>query len=142
MDINRVPNEKKLKLCRWYFRGNFLSLQETLKFEKYQNLSILAGFAFLPFVWVVNAVWFFETAFKKDPFDEQKAIRNCKCKYRSRFVDDSLPLSPLSDVIYSAIGSLIWFLVIATWVAMFQANRIAWGEWADDLSFIIPLGSK
>lgn len=21
MDINRVPNEKKLNLCRWYFRG-------------------------------------------------------------------------------------------------------------------------
>lgn len=92
---------------------------------------------------MVNAVWFFETAFKKDPFDEQKAIRNCKCYKRSHSIDDSLrSLSPLPDVIYSAIGSLIWFLVIATWVAMFQANRVAWGEWADDLSFIIPLGSK
>lgn len=23
MDINRVTNEKKLNLCRWYFRGKF-----------------------------------------------------------------------------------------------------------------------
>lgn len=23
MDINRVTNEKKLNLCRWYFRGEF-----------------------------------------------------------------------------------------------------------------------
>ncbi|CRK93475.1 CLUMA_CG007011, isoform A [Clunio marinus] len=101
MDINRVSNEKKLNLCTWYFR---------------------AGFAFLPFVWVINVIWFFDSAVRKPPFEEQNAIR----KY----------------VILSAIGSFIWIIIIATWVSLFQANRIAWGSWADDLSFIIPLGSK
>ena len=50
--------------------------------------------------------------------------------------------SRILDVICSAIGSFIWFMAIFAWVALFQAKRIEWGEWADDLSFIIPLGSK
>lgn len=47
----------------------------------------IAGFAFLPFVWVVNVVWFFELAFKKPPFDEQNAIRKCKL---TSFMTDQL----------------------------------------------------
>uniref|UniRef100_A0A0K8TPH9 Gamma-secretase subunit PEN-2 n=1 Tax=Tabanus bromius TaxID=304241 RepID=A0A0K8TPH9_TABBR len=54
MDISRVPNERKLYLCRWYFR---------------------AGFALLPFVWAINTVWFFSEAFRKPPYEEQKLIR-------------------------------------------------------------------
>ncbi|XP_070497164.1 gamma-secretase subunit pen-2 [Chironomus tepperi] len=101
MDITRVPNEKKLYLCQWYFR---------------------VGFLFLPFVWVINVIWFFNTAFKQAAFDEQKAIK----KY----------------VICSAIGSIAWIVALIAWVITFQTNRIEWGEFADDLSFIIPLGSK
>lgn len=44
-------------------------------------------------------------------------------------------------VIASTIASLLWLLAIITWVTMFQLNRVAWGEWADSISFIIPLGS-
>lgn len=85
MDINRVPNEKKLDLCQWYFRGKFgitIKVMECRLFLINYILiyfdSLTAGFAFLPFVWVVNVVWFFESAFKKPPFDEQNAIRRCK----------------------------------------------------------------
>lgn len=37
----------------------------------------LAGFAFLPFLWTINAVWFFREAFHKPEFDEQPQIKQC-----------------------------------------------------------------
>ncbi|XP_019875784.1 gamma-secretase subunit pen-2 [Aethina tumida] len=100
MDLSKVTNEKKLILCRWYFR---------------------VGFAFLPFIWTVNAIWFFNEAFRKPEYEEQKQIK----RY----------------VIFSALGSLLWSIALITWVSIFQINRTSWGEFADDISFIIPLGS-
>lgn len=41
-------------------------------------MSLAAGFAFLPFLWCVNAIWFFAEAFRKPPYDEQKEIKKCK----------------------------------------------------------------
>jgi hypothetical protein len=35
------------------------------------------GFAFLPFLWTVNAFWFFRDAFYKPHFEEQSQIRQC-----------------------------------------------------------------
>ncbi|XP_077292501.1 presenilin enhancer, gamma-secretase subunit [Arctopsyche grandis] len=99
MDLNRVPNDQKLFLCRFYFK---------------------VGFLFLPFVWAVNTCWFFSEAFKKPPYDEQKQIKNY--------------------VIWSGIGTLLWAIIIVTWIVTFQLNRALWGEVGDDLSFIIPLG--
>ncbi|CAG9770008.1 unnamed protein product [Ceutorhynchus assimilis] len=100
MDLSKVPNEKKLHLSKWYFR---------------------AGFALLPFVWAVNAIWFFNEAFRKPEYNEQKQIR----KY----------------VIYSGMGALLWLILIVTWITVFQINRASWGEFADKISFIIPLGT-
>ncbi|KAL1517972.1 hypothetical protein ABEB36_001666 [Hypothenemus hampei] len=100
MDLGKIPNDKKLNLCKMYFR---------------------VGFAFLPFAWAVNAIWFFNEAFRKQPpYEEQKQIR----KY----------------VICSAIGALIWGIVLTSWVVVFQIKRSSWGEFADSISFIIPLG--
>ncbi|KAL3270616.1 hypothetical protein HHI36_021150 [Cryptolaemus montrouzieri] len=100
MDLSKLTNEKKLSLCRGYFR---------------------TGFALLPFVWAVNAIWFFNEAFRKPEYEEQKQLK----KY----------------VIYSAIGAAIWSVVLTTWIVIFQVNRDNWGEFADRISFIIPLGS-
>lgn len=44
------------------------------------------------------------------------------------------------DVILSGIGALLWAIGLGVWTTIFQANRAAWGEFADDISFIIPLG--
>ncbi|CAG2056009.1 unnamed protein product [Timema podura] len=74
------------------------------------------GFAFLPFLWCVNAVWFFKDAFIKQPYEEQK------------------------NVILSAIGALIWVAGLTTWIVTFQTQRAQWGETADYMSFIIPTG--
>uniref|UniRef100_A0A8C9ZML0 Gamma-secretase subunit PEN-2 n=1 Tax=Sander lucioperca TaxID=283035 RepID=A0A8C9ZML0_SANLU len=59
MNLERLPNEEKLSLCRKYYLG---------------------GFAFLPFLWLVNVVWFFKEAFVKPVYSEQLQIKTCKCQ--------------------------------------------------------------
>lgn len=39
---------------------------------------VSAGFAMLPFLWAVNAVWFAKPAFCDPHFEEQKQIKRCK----------------------------------------------------------------
>uniref|UniRef100_A0A669EE53 Gamma-secretase subunit PEN-2 n=2 Tax=Oreochromis TaxID=8139 RepID=A0A669EE53_ORENI len=57
MNLERLPNEEKLSLCRKYYLG---------------------GFAFLPFLWLVNVVWFFREAFLKPSYTEQLQIKACE----------------------------------------------------------------
>ncbi|KAF5296311.1 hypothetical protein FQA39_LY12528 [Lamprigera yunnana] len=99
MDLAKMPNDKKLHLCKRYFQ---------------------AGFALLPFLWAVNSIWFFNEGFRKQEYEEQKQIK----RY----------------VIYSGIGTTIWAILIISWVITFQVNRAKWGEFADNISFIIPVG--
>lgn len=99
MDLSKVKNDEKLRLCQWYFK---------------------AGFALLPFVWFVNSIWFFNEAFRKPPYDEQKLIR----KY----------------VTLSAIGAFIWTIILSAWIYIFQTNRVAWEEFGDYISCLIPTG--
>uniref|UniRef100_A0A023EG38 Gamma-secretase subunit PEN-2 n=1 Tax=Aedes albopictus TaxID=7160 RepID=A0A023EG38_AEDAL len=124
MDLNRVPNERKLYLCKWYFKGNIFQISNfvgiPISHSIFDYFLPSVGFALLPFVWAINTVWFFTEAFRKPAYDEQKEIR----KY----------------VIFSAIGSIIWFTLILTWVMTFQLKRTEWGDFADSISFIIPLG--
>jgi len=99
MDLRRMNNEDKLDLCRKYWIG---------------------GFALLPFMWAVNAVWFFKEAFVRSAYDEQKQIR--------------------TYVIRSMVGTVIWLAAIIAWVTVFQLYRAEWGATADRMSFIIPKG--
>ncbi|KAL5020360.1 hypothetical protein ScPMuIL_003252 [Solemya velum] len=80
----------------------------------------LGGFALLPFLWLVNSIWFFNEAFRKPVYTEQQQIR--------------------LYVIRSMVGTLIWLAIITTWVVIFQLNRASWGATADYMSFIIPKG--
>lgn len=99
MNLERLPNEEKLSLCRKYYLG---------------------GFAFLPFLWLVNVVWFFREAFLKPAYTEQLQIK----AYVKR----------------SALGLLLWVAVLTTWITIYQHFRAEWGEVGDYLSFTIPLG--
>eukprot|EP00088_Acartia_fossae_P048470 TRINITY_DN5289_c0_g1_i7.p1 TRINITY_DN5289_c0_g1~~TRINITY_DN5289_c0_g1_i7.p1 ORF type:complete len:119 (-),score=3.03 TRINITY_DN5289_c0_g1_i7:571-882(-) len=101
MDLQsrKVTNEMKVDLCSKYF---------------------MIGFAFLPFVWLVNAVWFFKEGFVKEEFEGQQKIK----KY----------------VILSGIGSLIWTIGFISWIVIFDQNRVAWGATADYMSFNIAVG--
>ncbi|XP_063230046.1 gamma-secretase subunit pen-2 [Bacillus rossius redtenbacheri] len=99
MDLSKMKNDRKLYLCRWYFR---------------------AGFACLPFLWFVNTLWFFSEAFRKPTFEEQSSIK----KY----------------VVLSGVGAAVWLAALVAWTVVFQTHRVAWGETADYMSFIIPSG--
>jgi presenilin enhancer 2 len=101
MDLSspKVTNEEKLNLCSKYFK---------------------IGFAFLPFVWAINAVWFFNDGFRKAEFEGQKLIK----KY----------------VVLSAIGSTLWTIGFISWIVIFYFKRVEWGATADYLSFNIMIG--
>ncbi|XP_061920211.1 gamma-secretase subunit PEN-2 [Entelurus aequoreus] len=99
MNLERLPNEEKLNLCRKYYLG---------------------GFVLLPFLWLVNVVWFFKEAFFKPVYTEQLQIKT----YVKR----------------SAVGLLLWVAVLTTWITIYQHYRAEWGEMGDYISFNIPLG--
>ncbi|XP_052022391.1 gamma-secretase subunit PEN-2 [Apodemus sylvaticus] len=100
MNLERVSNEEKLNLCRKYYLG---------------------GFAFLPFLWLVNIFWFFREAFLAPAYTEQSQIKGYVWR--------------------SAVGFLFWVIVLSTWVTIFQIYRPRWGALGDYLSFTIPLGT-
>jgi len=102
MDLSspKVSDADRLSLCRKYF---------------------FAGFACLPFVWFVNAVWFFKQAFVRKPeYPEQKEIRGY--------------------VIASGVLSAIWLAALLGWFITYIQNRSEWGEFGDRISFNVPLG--
>uniref|UniRef100_A0A8C6ADG0 Gamma-secretase subunit PEN-2 n=2 Tax=Odontoceti TaxID=9722 RepID=A0A8C6ADG0_MONMO len=63
MNLERVSNEEKLNLCRKYYLG---------------------GFAFLPFLWLVNIFWFFREAFLVPAYTEQSQIKGCESRAQRR----------------------------------------------------------
>uniref|UniRef100_A0A2K5E4T6 Gamma-secretase subunit PEN-2 n=1 Tax=Aotus nancymaae TaxID=37293 RepID=A0A2K5E4T6_AOTNA len=63
MNLERVSNEEKLNLCRKYYLG---------------------GFAFLPFLWLVNIFWFFREAFLVPAYTEQSQIKGCESRTQRR----------------------------------------------------------
>ena len=76
------------------------------------------GFFALPVVWLVNAMWFFKDAFiNKDP-----------------------PPMLRRYVIYSAIGSLAWIILMVSWISCYQSLRPDWGAFGDYISFNVPRG--
>ena len=78
MDIERLKNDAKLVLCRKYYYGKFKWIHfGALCYQFVLDLYSLGGFAFLPFLWTINAFWFFREAFYKPQFEEQPQIRQC-----------------------------------------------------------------
>ncbi|KAM9585549.1 LOW QUALITY PROTEIN: gamma-secretase subunit PEN-2 [Morphnus guianensis] len=99
MNLERVSNEDKLELCRKYYLG---------------------GFALLPFLWLVNVLWFFREAFVAPPYGEPLIKR-----YVRR----------------SALGLGLWGVALGAWVGVFQSRRANWGALGDYLAFTLPLGT-
>ncbi|XP_025048159.1 gamma-secretase subunit PEN-2, partial [Alligator sinensis] len=69
MNLERVPNEEKLNLCRKYYLG---------------------GFALLPFLWLVNVLWFFREAFLAPAYTQQLQIKSCEWEERGEPGRESL----------------------------------------------------
>ena len=51
------------------------------KFISPDYFNFTAGFAFLPFMWAVNGLWFLKEAFFKPPYQEQKQIKRCEFQF-------------------------------------------------------------
>ena len=98
MNLGKVSEEEKVKICQKYFVG---------------------GFFLLPVLWLVNAVWFFREAIKKD------GNRNIQ-KY----------------VAGSVVGSVIWVAILAVWISVYQTQRASWGAIGDYISFTVPYGKR
>ena len=97
--VSKMKNSDKLYLCSWYFK---------------------AGFLLLPFLWLVNALWFYSEAFRRPGYPEQKKIK--------------------VYVILSGVGTLLWTIGMIAWITIYQINRASWGELGDNLSFLSPKG--
>ncbi|CAF4428174.1 unnamed protein product, partial [Rotaria sp. Silwood2] len=54
VSLAKKSPEERLNICRKYYLG---------------------GFAFLPLLWLINAIWFYKQAFKVEPYPQQAEIR-------------------------------------------------------------------
>ncbi|OQV15903.1 putative Gamma-secretase subunit PEN-2 [Hypsibius exemplaris] len=102
MDLSRKTDVFKADLSRKYFLG---------------------GFALLPFLWLINVVWFFREAFCSGDVSanaEHKRIRGY--------------------VVKSLVGCVACTGALIAWIVVFQTHRVQWGPQADYMSFIIPVG--
>ena len=98
MNLEKASDDEKVAICRKYFIG---------------------GFFFLPFLWVINSVWFFKQAIKKNG---NQMIR--------RYVAGSI------------LGTIVWIAVIVTWTSIYQTTRSGWGAFGDYISLTVPFGSR
>lgn len=98
MNLGKVKEEEKIAISRKYFVG---------------------GFFFLPLLWIVNSVWFFKEAFKKNG---NQLIR--------RYVMGSI------------LGTTIWIAIVVLWTSIFQTQRPKWGAFADYISLTVPYGKR
>ncbi|KAE9554858.1 hypothetical protein FO519_001973 [Halicephalobus sp. NKZ332] len=97
--LENIRPEEQLALCRKYF---------------------YIGCFCLPFVWLINTIWFFETAFKKEPFHQQPLIR--------RYVT------------WSMIGAVTWGVLLIGWNVAFHYFRTEYAQYLDYLSFTFAVG--
>jgi len=96
MNLRRVSPEEKVNICRKYF---------------------LAGIPLLPWVWIINVLWFWREATKVDHIPQVRRY-----------------------TILSAIGALIYLAALGVWVGVYQSQRASWGALGDKISLHIPYG--
>lgn len=97
MNLDRVSDDERVKICKRYFK---------------------IGWFLLPFVWLVNVVWFFKRAFITKP--THPVIR----RY----------------VLASLLGVVIWTLLVVGWTVVYQTQRVNWGVGGDYISLVVPYG--
>ncbi|CAJ0946417.1 unnamed protein product, partial [Mesorhabditis belari] len=101
-----------------YYAMNTAKLSDSDKLDLSRKYFFI-GLAFLPFVWLTNVVCFFRDAYCKPPSDARKKIR--------------------TYVTLSAIGCIVWLIIIAAWETFYQWFRSQGLLWTDQLAFTFPL---
>lgn len=97
MQMSKISDDDKVKICKKYFK---------------------IGLFLLPFVWLVNVVWFFKPAFITKP--THPVIR----RY----------------VLASLLGVVLWTVGVITWTVIYQTQRVNWGVGGDYISVVVPYG--
>ena len=97
MNLDQVSPEEQIKICRKYF---------------------IIGCFGLPFVWLVNSIWFF----------------------RQAFIRKGSPRKMKMYLLGSMIGFLVWTLVFIVWTVVYQTQRVFWGDAGVRISFVVPAG--
>ena len=96
MRMEKLSVDEKYNICRKYYIG---------------------GWFFLPWLWILNFIWFFNEA------------RKSSCDPRIRKM-----------VLISGIGGAVWIVGCAIWTSTFLKKRASWGAEGDNLSVNIPMG--
>jgi hypothetical protein len=73
VSLEKKTPAERLVICRKYYMGKKKTNKAT-----FLLYFLIAGFAFLPLLWLINAIWFYKQAFKVPPYPEQAQIRTCK----------------------------------------------------------------
>jgi presenilin enhancer 2 len=73
VSLSKKSPEERLNICRKYYTG-----KKKRNFFLFHIFFRTAGFAFLPLLWLINAIWFYKQAFKVEPYPQQAQIRTCK----------------------------------------------------------------
>nr|XP_018910164.1 PREDICTED: gamma-secretase subunit pen-2 [Bemisia tabaci] len=85
------------------------------------KLYFYGGFLFLPLLWLINVVSFFKISHRKSTVPAEQEL------YRF--------------VVMSGVGVAVWTVILSVWIYTYQTNRVKWGDFGDDISFLIPTGS-
>jgi presenilin enhancer 2 len=96
-DLSKLTKEEKEALCRKYF---------------------VLGCFLVPFLWLINFIWFFKEAFCG--LQPNKKIR--------RYILQSL------------LGCVVWIACWTAWIVIYQRDRASWGIIGDMISATAPNG--
>ena len=75
VSLSKKSPEERLNICRKYYMGKNKTKSS---FYSISVFVLIGGFAFLPLLWLINAIWFYKQAFKVEPYPQQAQIRTCK----------------------------------------------------------------
>ena len=76
LNLNLIVAQQKCWLVR-----NTMYINITIAPSDCVNFSCFlfpGGFAFLPFLWAINSIWFFKESFMKEHYEQQAQIKKCK----------------------------------------------------------------
>lgn len=120
MNLERIPNEEKLSLCRRYYLGMLWQWDIMTRCDVFSVILVFivlicssGGFAFLPFLWLVNVLWFFREAFLKPTYTEQLQIKSCEYVTEHAWwltvSHDSCSTTLLWVIFFLAVLPTVWF---------------------------------
>src|SRR6218665_2914176 len=123
--------------------------------EQISRRYFLIGFAGLPLLWIINAVWFGAYLLSDEPLEELQnettIIESMNVEKRNEMLGHEICVAKrtrnhtlLQNIYWYVVGSLIgfvvWIILALCWINVYQSNRLLWSESVDWLTFSIPRG--